>query len=138
MTAHKGLTVGARFFPRSPYDGDTLAEQRRLKRRQAVEPSIGPLKVGHRMRRYFLKGALGDAMNPILAAAGFNNRWLMRWLVIDWRWILSAALGLFDQGDSDALSELGSAAASRNVQDRPILVKHRWLALGSPPRISNP
>ena len=54
------------------------AEKRLLKRRQAVEPSIGHLKADHRMRRNFLKGALGDAMNPILAAAGFNIRWLPR------------------------------------------------------------
>ncbi|MEX0450190.1 hypothetical protein V6X63_10580 [Spiribacter sp. 221] len=58
------------------------AEKRLLKRRQAVEPSIGHLKADHRMRRNFLKGALGDAMNPILAAAGFNIRWMMRRLMI--------------------------------------------------------
>ena len=33
------------------------------------------------MRRNFLRGALGDAVNPILGAAGSNIRWLMRWLV---------------------------------------------------------
>ena len=57
------------------------AEKRILKRRQVVEPSIGHLKADHCMRRNFLKAALGDAMNPILAAAGFNICWLMRWLV---------------------------------------------------------
>ncbi|KAF0284704.1 transposase [Spiribacter roseus] len=83
------------------------AEKRLLKRRQAVEPSIGHLKADHRMRRTFLKGALGDAMNPILAAAGFN----IRWLVIFWRRILSAVLRLLDQGGIDARSDLASAAA---------------------------
>ena len=86
-------------------------ERRLLKRRQAVEPSIGHLKADHRMRRNFLKGTLGDAMNPILAAAGFNIRWLMRWLVIFWRWILSGVLRLLDQGASDARSNLKPAAA---------------------------
>jgi len=49
-------------------------DKRLLKRRQAVEPAIGHLKADHRMRRNFLKDASGDAMNPILAAAGFNLR----------------------------------------------------------------
>ena len=87
------------------------AEKRLLKRREAVEPSIGHLKADHRMCRNFLKGALGDAMNPILAAAGFNIRWLMRWLVVFWRWILSGVLRLLDQGGTDTRSDLVSAAA---------------------------
>lgn len=39
------------------------------KRRHAVEVTISYLKADHRMRRTFLKGALGAVMNPILAAA---------------------------------------------------------------------
>ncbi|KAF0285577.1 hypothetical protein BA899_01880 [Spiribacter sp. SSL99] len=72
---------------------------------------IGHLKADHRMRRNFLKGALGDVMNPILAAAGFNIRWLMRWLVVFLRRILSAVLRLLDQGGTDARSNLKPAAA---------------------------
>jgi IS5 family transposase len=87
------------------------AEKRLLKRRQAVEPAIGHLKADHRTRRNFLKGALGDAMNSILAAAGFNIRWLMRWLVVFWRWILSGVLRLMRQSGSDARSDLVTAAA---------------------------
>ena len=87
------------------------AEKRLLKRRQAVEPSVGHLKVDHRMRRNFLKGALGDAMNPILAAAGLNIRWLMRWLVIFWSRIFSAFRVLLDQGGTDTRSNTTPAAA---------------------------
>lgn len=55
------------------------AQQRRwLKRRQAVEPTIGHLKQDHRMDRCWLKGADGDALHTVLCAAGFNIRWLMR------------------------------------------------------------
>ena len=43
---------------------------------------VGHLKADHRMRRNFLKEAIGDAINPILAAAGLNIRWLMRWMVV--------------------------------------------------------
>jgi IS5 family transposase len=54
-------------------------EQRRwLKRRQAIEPVIGHLKSDHRMSRCWLKGAVGDAINAVLSAAGYNLRWLLR------------------------------------------------------------
>lgn len=55
------------------------AQQRRwLKRRQAIEPVIGHLKADHGMRRCWLKGDEGDALNAVLCAAGFNIRWLLR------------------------------------------------------------
>ena len=50
-------------------------------------------------------------MNPILAAADFNIRWLMRWLMAFLRWILSAAVRLLDQGGTDNRSNLKPAAA---------------------------
>jgi len=43
-----------------------------MKRRAAVEPSIGHLKQEHRLERNRLKGAAGDAINAILAAAATN------------------------------------------------------------------
>lgn len=57
-----------------------LTEQQRrwLKRRQAVEPAIGHLKNDHGMRRCWLKGSEGDALNAVLCAAGYNIRWLLR------------------------------------------------------------
>jgi IS5 family transposase len=59
----------------------TAKERKQLKRRQAVEPVIGHLKSDHRMARCWLKGSEGDALNTVLAAAGFNLRWLMRAVV---------------------------------------------------------
>ena len=54
-------------------------QQRRwLKRRQAVEPTIGHLKSDHRMDRCRLAGSIGDALHTVLCAAGYNLRWLMR------------------------------------------------------------
>jgi len=49
-----------------------------LSRRQAVEPIIGHLKADHRMGRCYLKGEIGDRLNAVLCAAGYNLRWLMR------------------------------------------------------------
>lgn len=58
----------------------TLTVQQRawLKRRQAIEPTIGHLKADHGMGRCWLKGAQGDALHAVLCAAGFNIRWLLR------------------------------------------------------------
>jgi IS5 family transposase len=43
-----------------------------LKRRSSIEPIIGHLRSDHRMGRNYLKGELGDDINPLMAAAGFN------------------------------------------------------------------
>lgn len=60
----------------------TLSEQDRklLRRRQAIEPIIGPLKQDHRMERGHLKGELGDRMHAVRCAAGYTIRWLLRML----------------------------------------------------------
>ena len=61
----------------------TLSAQERklLKRRQAIEPIIGHLKADHRMDRCYLKGELGDRLNAVLCAAGYNIKWLLRMIV---------------------------------------------------------
>lgn len=56
------------------------ALQRWMKRREAIEPVIGHLKQDNRLNRNHLKGALGDKINPMLAACGFNILKLLRWL----------------------------------------------------------
>jgi len=58
----------------------TQAIKRQMKRRAAVEPVIGHLKDDHRMGRNYLAHASGDAINAVLAAAGYNFRRLLRWL----------------------------------------------------------
>lgn len=52
-----------------------------MKRRAAVEPSIGHLKQEHRMDRNRLKGRPGDRINAILSAAGMNFRKLLKQLM---------------------------------------------------------
>jgi IS5 family transposase len=69
-----------------------------VKRRQAVEPVIGHLKDDCRLRRCHLKGAQGDALHVIACAAGYNLRWLLRWIAFLWARILGvAAEGISDQ-----------------------------------------
>jgi IS5 family transposase len=54
--------------------------KREFKRRAAIEPVIGHLKEHHRMRRNYLAHASGDAINAVLATAGYNFRRLLAWL----------------------------------------------------------
>ena len=54
--------------------------KRELRRRAAIEPVIGHLKAEHRMGRNYLAHHAGDAVNAVLAAAGYNFHLLLRWL----------------------------------------------------------
>ena len=54
--------------------------KREMRRRSAVEPVIGHLKAEHRMGRNYLWYRQGDAINAVLAAAGYNFSLLLRWL----------------------------------------------------------
>ncbi len=70
--------------------GVTAAIRRQLKRRAAIEPVIGHCKEDHRMGRNFLAHRDGDAINAVLAAAGYNFRRLMAWIGLVLRWVLQA------------------------------------------------
>jgi IS5 family transposase len=54
--------------------------KRQLRRRSAIEPVIGHLKIEHRMGRNYLWHRQGDATNAVLAAVGYNFRRLTGWL----------------------------------------------------------
>ena len=81
------------------YDGDAkvmISGQRRgltpqmkreLKRRSAIEATIGHMKTDGRLDRNFLNGKDGDAINALLAAAGHNLRLILNALIILWLWI---------------------------------------------------
>ncbi len=53
------------------------------------------------MQRCHLKGQLGDALNAVLAAAGYNLRWLMRWLMLFCAWILASVMSWNDGQDGE-------------------------------------
>jgi transposase, IS5 family len=72
----------------------TRAVRRMLKRRAAIEPSIGHMKSDNRMDRNYLTGREGDRINALLSAAGYNLRKLLRWVIfapIFWLWQRLAA-----------------------------------------------
>ena len=83
----KGVTVLHRGKPKTL----TRRQWAWVKRRQAVEPVIGHLKDDCRLRRCHLKGAEGDALHVIACAAGYNIRWLLRWIVFLCAWLRAAA-----------------------------------------------
>jgi IS5 family transposase len=57
----------------------TPAIKRQMRRRSAIEPVIGHIKAEHRMGRNYLAGEQGDAINAIMAAAGYNFSLLLKW-----------------------------------------------------------
>jgi len=69
--------------------GMTETIKREMRRRSAVEPVIGHAKAEHRMGRNYLAGHAGDAINAVLAAAGYNFRRLLAWfgLLLSAIWI---------------------------------------------------
>ena len=71
----------------------TPAIKRQMRRRSAVEPVIGHIKAEHRMGRNYLAGEDGDAVNAILAAAGYNFSLLLKWFR-QLLWLLTALLGI--------------------------------------------
>lgn len=70
--------------------GVTQAIKRQFKRRAAIEPVIGHCKADHRMGRNFLAHRNGDAINAVLAAAGYNFRRLLAWLALVLCWFRQA------------------------------------------------
>jgi IS5 family transposase len=58
--------------------GVTRTMKAMIKRRSAIEPTIGHTKMDGRLGRNPLKGALGDALHAVLCGAGHNIRLLIR------------------------------------------------------------
>jgi IS5 family transposase len=54
--------------------------KRELRRRSAIEPVIGHMKIDGHLGRCHLKGREGDAANVILTAVGHNLRRVLAWL----------------------------------------------------------
>lgn len=62
----------------------TKYQQKKLKeahkKRAAIEPVIGHIKIDHRLGRNFYKGVVGDNINIMLAGAAFNfKRMMNKW-----------------------------------------------------------
>ena len=58
--------------------GITKTLKAMIKRRSAIEPTIGHMKMDGRLGRNPLKGAIGDALHAVLCGAGHNIRLLLK------------------------------------------------------------
>jgi IS5 family transposase len=56
----------------------TRAMKAMMKRRSAIEPAIGHMKMDGKLSRNSLKGALCDALHAVMCRAGHNMRMLLR------------------------------------------------------------
>ena len=54
--------------------------KRELRRRSAIEAVIGHCKTDGHLGRNFLKGRLGDHINAVMSAVGYNLRLILKWL----------------------------------------------------------
>ena len=54
--------------------------KKELKRRSAIEAVIGHCKTDGHLDRNFLKGRLGDQINAVMSAVGYNLRLILKWL----------------------------------------------------------
>ena len=77
-----------------------------LKRRSAIEPEIGHMKNDGRLDRCYLKGAVGDAINMVMVAAGHNLRKNLNKLRLLWLKIISGLMGYFIKPEQSAALNL--------------------------------
>ena len=66
-----------RVFVSGQRRGITPTIRRELRRRSAIEPVIGHMKVDGRLDRNFLAGVRGDAINAMLCGAGYHLRLIL-------------------------------------------------------------
>jgi len=68
-------------LPKTPKKNQSWYLSNKLRKahqkRAAIEPIIGHIKQDHRLNRNFYKGVVGDNINIMLAAAGFNFKRMM-------------------------------------------------------------
>ena len=77
--------------------GMTRTLHKMIKRRSAIEPIIGHMKMDGRLNRNPLKGALGDALHAVLCGAGHNIRLLLKKLRLLCAQILQQILEFLSQ-----------------------------------------
>lgn len=90
---YRGVSVeGVTIWRSGQKRGVTPSIKKAIHRRSAVEPAIGHMKNEGKLRRNWLKGTLGDALNAVLCGAGHNLRMILRALRLFCVWILCACM----------------------------------------------
>ena len=80
---YRGVQVqGVQILRSGQRQGITRTMKAMIKRRSAIEPTIGHMKTEGRLARCPLKGAFGDALHAVLCGAGHNIRLLLKKLLV--------------------------------------------------------
>lgn len=75
---YRGARIdGVRIVMSGQKRGITRTLKAMIKRRSAIEPTIGHMKMDGRLGRNPLKGALGDALHAVMCGAGHNLRLIL-------------------------------------------------------------
>lgn len=86
---YRGVSVdGVTIWRSGQKRGVTPSIRRAIHRRSAVEPAIGHMKNEGKLRRNWLKGSLGDALNAVLCGAGHNLRMILRAIRLFYVWMI--------------------------------------------------
>lgn len=105
---YKGVKLeGVRILMSGQKRGITRTLKAMIKRRSAIEPAIGHMKMDGRLGRNPLKGALGDALHAVMCGAGHNLR------------LILAALRLLCARFELSVQEIITALIAAAVQRRP-------------------
>ena len=100
---YRGVAIdGVQILRSGQKRGITRTLHRMIKRRSAIEPTIGHMKSDGRLGRNPLKGALGDALHAVLCGAGHNLRLLIRKLRLLCALVLRALRAPFNPASSFA------------------------------------
>ncbi|MCD4679277.1 MAG: transposase [Bacteroidales bacterium] len=73
-TVHDTKIICPKKLPASTNNYQKQKVRKQFRARAGIEPVIGHIKHDHRMIRNYLSGELGDTLNTLLAAAGFNMK----------------------------------------------------------------
>ena len=105
---YQGVQIeGVRILRSGQRRGVTKTLKAMIKRRSAIEPAIGHMKMDGRLARNPLKGALGDALHAVMCGAGHNLRIILAKLRL-----LCALIGITLRA---LLASLSSTCTSHNV-----------------------
>ena len=98
---YRGASVdGVTIWRSGQRRGVTPSIRKAIHRRSAIEPAIGHMKNEGKLRRNWLKGSLGDALNAVLCGAGHNLRMILRALRHFYARILCFWIMLINQRNS--------------------------------------
>lgn len=76
---YKGAQIdGVKIYHSGLNRGITRTLRSIIRRRSAIEPTIGHMKADGKLGRNWLKGALGDAIHAVLCGSGHNLRMILR------------------------------------------------------------